>query len=229
MSDNDPFSPPASSRHLNRLTHLTPSPTDLPLVHRWLHSAHHTHHLVEYHAFDFRLLPFRDELTFKGQDWGQQWDRFSMRWFVASDGQTLYGLVYFGDRCEGPPQSVHGGCLATFFDEAHPALVHYNRQIVPWTVELTVRYKRTVPLGSTLQFRCRLTNDIQGKRLNTECELLSLTRADGTVAVADRSEDFTLYASSSAVWFATSRPEFSLPNMLLPIYKKNNMTIPAKL
>ena len=228
MSGNDPF-PPPPSRHLNRLTHLTPNSQDLPLVHRWLHSAYHDLHLVEYHAFDFRLAPFRYELAFRGQDWGQQWDRFSMRWFVAADGETLYGLVFFNDRCEGPPQSVHGGCLATFFDEAHPALIHYNRQIVPWTVELTVRYKKTVPLGSTLQFRCRLTNDIGSKRLNTECELLSLTKADGTAAVAERSDGFTLYASSSATWFAPSKPEFSLDNMLLPTYKKSGLTIPAKL
>ena len=231
MSNNDPFPPPSSSRHLARLAHFTPNSHDLPLVQRWLQSAYHTQQLVEYHAFDFRLPPFRHELPFAGQDWGQQWDRFSMRWFVASDGQTVHGLVYFGDRCEGPPGSVHGGCLATFFDEAHPAIIHYHRQIVPWTVELTVRYKRPVPLGSTLQFTGRLINDIGGKRLHTDCELLSLTTADGTVAVAagESTEQFTLYGSSSAVWFATSKPEFSLAHTLLPVYHKLNMTIPAKL
>ena len=152
-----------------------------------------------------------------------------MRWFVTADGRTLYGLVYFGDRCEGPPRSVHGGCIATFFDEAHPALIHYRRRIVPWTVELTVRYKRPVPLGSTLQFRCQLTSDVGGRRIGTECELLSLTRADGTAAVAERIDEFTLYASSSATWFASNKKEFSLESMLSPLYEKNNETIPAKL
>ena len=228
MSAIDPFFPPPA-RHLNRFAHLTPNSDDAPLVHSWLHSAYHSLRLSEYHAFDFRLPPVRSELPFTGADWGQLVDYWAMRWFVTPDGQTVHGLVYFSDRCEGPPQSVHGGCLSSFFDEANPALISYHRQRVPFTIELKVRFKQRVPIGGTYQFRCRATNDINGKRVNTECELLSLTNKDGTVAVAERSEEFKTYATSSASWFVNDEPQWSMQTWLPPLYKKHGLPISSRL
>ena len=224
MSCHDPFPRPVP-RHQPRLSNLQPSAHDLPLVHSWLHSAYHDLQLVEYHPGTHRLPPFHDGF-FAGRDW-TQWDRFSLRCFASQDERDMYGLVYFSEQCEGPPRVVHGGCVATVLDEAHVSAMSYNAQTPPWTKRLTINYRRPIPLGSTLQFRCWHTDDKDGTSPGT-CELLSLTRADGTVAVAETSEDFTLYATSEAIAVIKGGRE-QFQHVLGPKFQKLTEAIPAKL
>lgn len=89
--------------------------------------------------------------------WGERFEDLGyarlMRFWLRSD-ETMHGIVYFSDACEGPPGFVHGGCVASVLDVACAVVV---RKAAVMTSELTVSYKRPVPLLSVLLFEGRIT------------------------------------------------------------------------
>lgn len=73
--------------------------------------------------------------------------------FWLREDETMHGFVYFSDRCEGPPGSVHGGCVASVLDVACATVVMKNAVM---TSKLTVSYRRPVPLLSVLLLEGRV-------------------------------------------------------------------------
>lgn len=75
--------------------------------------------------------------------------------FTTLPGPELRATVTLGARFCGPPGLVHGGILATVLDEAlaqlPPAL-----GVVALTRELSVRYLRRVPVGTTAEVVARV-------------------------------------------------------------------------
>lgn len=71
-----------------------------------------------------------------------------------ASGQRV-GKVWFGPGAEGPPGCAHGGSLAAVLDEAmgNNCWVQGHR-VVAGT--LTIKYLRTVPLGTTAIVRTQL-------------------------------------------------------------------------
>ncbi|GAM23732.1 hypothetical protein SAMD00019534_069070 [Acytostelium subglobosum LB1] len=60
--------------------------------------------------------------------------------------RSLVGFVYWSSYCEGPPECVHGGALASVFDDYGEQPVQLKKYAV--TVNLSVNYKKFVPLLS---------------------------------------------------------------------------------
>lgn len=70
---------------------------------------------------------------------------------IAVAGRSATGTVTFPVAFEGPPGSVHGGVLATFFD---CVVQHHNCDLgtAGKTTSLLVEYQRPTPLGVALFF-----------------------------------------------------------------------------
>lgn len=75
--------------------------------------------------------------------------RLFTKFFWNHEQKTMSGFTDFSQLVEGPPGSVHGGCLATVMDELlgwttfrH---IHPHKAV---TVNLNVNYRKFVPLGS---------------------------------------------------------------------------------
>lgn len=63
------------------------------------------------------------------------------------------------DDMEGAPGILHGGVQATILDEAFCMTVHAKRGHQVLTGELTVRYRRPVPTGTSLLVRGRIVEE----------------------------------------------------------------------
>lgn len=83
---------------------------------------------------------------------------------LDDDGVTR-GSVNFGVTFEGPPGCVHGGFVASFFDQI---LGHHNVSsgILAMTGTLTVRYQRPTPLYTDLRFEVRV-REAEGRKITT--------------------------------------------------------------
>lgn len=84
---------------------------------------------------------------------------------LSLDGDVTRGRVNFGVTFEGPPGCVHGGVVASFFDQI---LGHHNvtSGIPAMTGSLTVRYRRPTPLYTDLEFEVRVTSR-EGRKVVT--------------------------------------------------------------
>jgi acyl-coenzyme A thioesterase PaaI-like protein len=85
------------------------------------------------------------------------------------DGDEVRCSVTLGPGCEGPPGHAHGGVVAALFDDATAFLM----RIVDETCmasELTVHYRRPVPLGVPLEIDARVAGR-DGRRIHTEAEM----------------------------------------------------------
>lgn len=74
-----------------------------------------------------------------------------MRAFITEDGYVV-GLCQAKGGHQGFPDTVHGGIIATYFDEV---LWHATRLkdpgLLAMTVEMTTEYRKPVPIGSRLR------------------------------------------------------------------------------
>lgn len=75
------------------------------------------------------------------------------------------------DYMEGAPRYAHGGLLATLLDEAQGVLCHHLGFFV-MTDSLEVKYRRAVPLGTSVFVEARLTMR-RRKRLYSEAWICS--------------------------------------------------------
>jgi acyl-coenzyme A thioesterase PaaI-like protein len=83
---------------------------------------------------------------------------------LGEDGVTR-GTVNFGVTFEGPPGCVHGGVVASFFDQI---LGHHNLAsgIPAMTRTLTIHYHRPTPLYTELRFEVRV-RAAEGRKITT--------------------------------------------------------------
>ena len=94
-------------------------------------------------------------------------------------GDEVHCEVELGPACEGPPGHAHGGIIAALFDDATAFLT----QVVDETCvasELTVHYRRPVPIGRPLHIEARVARR-EGRRIYTEA---TMHHGDTTVARA---------------------------------------------
>ena len=85
--------------------------------------------------------------------------------------------VELGPACEGPPGHAHGGIIAALFDDATAFLTRLLDETCVAS-ELTVHYRRPVPIGRPLHIEARVTHR-DGRRIYTEA-----TMHDGDTTVA---------------------------------------------
>lgn len=96
------------------------------------------------------------------------------------DGEVAVARVTFGPSYEGPPTRVHGGMLASVFDEVMGVVFRVLGLPSAFTASLTVRYECPAPLGEPLEFRAHLTT-VEGRKHTVEAVA---TGPDGRFASA---------------------------------------------
>eukprot|EP00898_Chlorokybus_atmophyticus_P002459 jgi/Chlat1/3213/Chrsp22S03495 len=71
---------------------------------------------------------------------------------TESSRGAMVAAALFGSGCEGPPGHAHGGALAALLDDLMGAALG-SRGYVVRTRELTIRYRRPVPLNKPVRAR----------------------------------------------------------------------------
>lgn len=89
--------------------------------------------------------------------------------------RTNLGLLY-----EGPMGMVHGGIIASLFDQ-FLSIANIDNGFGAFTGTLTVRYRNPCPLGVDLRFQCR-TDRVEGRKVFAVGELYA---AETLVAEAE--------------------------------------------
>jgi uncharacterized protein (TIGR00369 family) len=92
-------------------------------------------------------------------------------------GDEVHCEVELGPGCEGPPGHAHGGIIAALFDDATAFLTRLLDETCVAS-DLTVQYRRPVPIGKPLQIGARVARR-EGRRIYTEA-----TMHDGDTVVA---------------------------------------------
>jgi acyl-coenzyme A thioesterase PaaI-like protein len=77
---------------------------------------------------------------------------------------TVLGLLY-----EGPIDMVHGGIIASLFDQ-FLSIANIDNGLGAFTGTLTIRYRQPCPLETELRFQCR-TDRIEGRKVFAVGEL----------------------------------------------------------
>ena len=88
--------------------------------------------------------------------------KMSYRFWVDKSKRRMKGLVHYGTHTQGPKGSAHGGSTASVLDVASGSLLWWLGEICV-TGELIVRYKRLIPLGSTLLIDAQVTTSSNKK------------------------------------------------------------------
>ena len=84
-------------------------------------------------------------------------------------GDQVHCEVELGPACEGPPGHAHGGIIAALFDDATAFLSRVLDETCVAS-ELTVHYRRPVPIGVRLQIEARVARR-DGRRIHTEATM----------------------------------------------------------
>lgn len=97
---------------------------------------------------------------------------------MSEPGDRVEAVVTYGPEHQGHPGLVHGGILATTFDEVFGMFRTFSYPPVV-TAELTVRFLRPVPVGSTVRFEAEILEQ-EGRRLRVS----GTGSVDGATCVA---------------------------------------------
>lgn len=129
--------------------------------------------------------------------------------FFELEGGELAGVFTPRDEHQGYPGRLHGGIASTVLDETIGRAINLTDPDA-WgvTIELTVRYRRPVPLGNEIAVRGRITK-YSGRLFEGAGEILL---DDGTVAVEATGRylrlpiDKIAEGDFTSEWFADDRP-----------------------
>ena len=126
--------------------------------------------------------PDGDEVTFDALSFvGGQLNPISAGLQYHRDGDEAVGVGTISACFEGPPDRVHGGMVASAFDEVMGAVFRVRQLPSTFTGTLSVRYVGAAPLNTELTFRARLTG-IEGRKHFVEA---TGTGPDGVFATAE--------------------------------------------
>jgi uncharacterized protein (TIGR00369 family) len=122
----------------------------------------------------------------------------SMRLHFAYDEERNCFVCRFrlGKRYTGPPGHCHGGIIATILDEAM-GKVNKLRQVVALTSEITVNYRKPVPLQQPLRVESREVK-VKGRKHINMAEILNekdevLARSQGLFIAIDPQRMFARF------------------------------------
>lgn len=129
--------------------------------------------------------------------------------FFELEGGELLGVFAPKDKHQGYPGRMHGGVAATLLDETMGRAISIADPGA-WgvTLELTVRYRKPVPLDGEVRAIARITSDA-GRAFEGSGEIVL---DDGTVAVEATGRylrlpvDKIVTGDFEAEWFADERP-----------------------
>jgi uncharacterized protein (TIGR00369 family) len=130
------------------------------------------------------------------------------RFFELEDGE-LVGVFTPREQHQGYPGRLHGGIASTILDETIGRAINTS-DTDAWgvTIELTVRYRKPVPLDGEIVAHGRITKD-SGRIFEGSGEILL---DDGSVAVEAKGRYLRLPIGTiaegdfEAEWFADERP-----------------------
>ena len=113
-------------------------------------------------------------------------ERLRVALFRRGDDGAVVGRAWFGPLAEGPPGHAHGGAMGALLDEAMglACWVAGHRVLAK---ELTVGFRRPLPLGTTVTIECAIV-DAADRAISTTGRLRLPTgdvcaEAKGTFAV----------------------------------------------
>lgn len=89
--------------------------------------------------------------------------RIHIEYFLRESDNTLMAKVVFGPGAQGPPGHTHGGAITAVLDEAMGSAAWMAGHTVV-AVELTVRFKKLLPLGAPCIVETRVL-DVDGRRV----------------------------------------------------------------
>lgn len=101
-----------------------------------------------------------------------------IQWLGGADGQSLRGAVTLTEVHQGPPKHAHGGIPAAILDDAMGTCAWFAGYMV-MTAQMTVNYRRPVPLGMPLTAHAQVVK-ADGRKIYTAGQL---RLEDGSVAV----------------------------------------------
>ena len=113
---------------------------------------------------------------------------------LAVEGEKVVGRVNFGASFEGPPGHVHGGWVASAFDEVM-GMVQAHFSEPGMTGKLVVRYQKPTPLHTDLTF-VAWVESVKGRKIVTRAKAFN---GDEQIAEAEGlfiSVDFEALRSS---------------------------------
>jgi acyl-coenzyme A thioesterase PaaI-like protein len=82
---------------------------------------------------------------------------------MSETGDRVEAIVTYAPEHQGHPGLVHGGILATTFDELFGMFQTFSRPPVV-TAELTVRFLAPVPVGATVRFEAEIV-EREGRKM----------------------------------------------------------------
>ena len=88
---------------------------------------------------------------------------------MTHEGDKVVGRVTFGEAFEGPPGHVHGGWVASGFDEVM-GMAQALGSAPGMTARLDVAYRRPTPLGVELLFAGWI-DSVRGRKIRTSATL----------------------------------------------------------
>lgn len=126
--------------------------------------------------------------------------------WTEAGGKSLVSVVYVGEDLCGHPGLVHGGLLATLFDEAlawccFGALPHN----IGVTARLSVDYRKPTPAGSFLVIRARTTK-VEGRKAWVEGHVELLAEPGEKPTVLAEADALYVSPKFAAVSLATVPP-----------------------
>lgn len=107
--------------------------------------------------------------------------RIRVRYFWHRGERKFMGMVWFGEKAEGPPGFVHGGALAAVLDEGMGAAawLHGHPSVA---AHLEVDFREMVPIGTVATLRAGPEN-VDGRKIRMWGRL---ERADGALLCESR-------------------------------------------
>ena len=88
---------------------------------------------------------------------------------LRREGDLVVGVATFGRSFEGPPGHVHGGWIASGFDEVM-GMAQALSSAPGMTARLDVGYRRPTPLGVELHFT-GWVEEVRGRKIRTKATL----------------------------------------------------------
>lgn len=105
--------------------------------------------------------------------------------FYENDNGELEAYMTPGDEFQGYPGRLHGGIAATILDEAiSRAIFILDENTWGVTTDLSIKYRKPLPLNGELKIVCRITRDTRLLYEGTG----EIYTSDGKVAVSAKAQ-----------------------------------------